>query len=450
MIHFEHSHMITNLSLPRKYTFDLDKNELYIGHHYRHDVSKALLGRWVDRKHILLTFHVVINKSILRKRLPDILTKIVMAESALWKVNSSLYHTKINVKIKKVDKSYSYKYYGKIKKYLFSYYPNIIRIQNEMVAVASFNVLSSSYCNKSTYPSYDEKVINNKLRWEKLSVILINLMKEGTFICLQEVSEFYRAKLEVLVRQNGYLMIATNYDHFHSGYMGVATLYPAKYLLEDCQFIRPSTLVRKHIKPEYEEADWSWVSLFSFSSFKPKECEWYRKISMKNNVLLVATFIIDGKSVTIANYHAPCVYKCTKSMCVVAACLLKTLNDINSANLYFAGDLNIQPDSLPYQILRTGQMVTNDFDLLLLAGDIDDMELFGFDSAHYKIYSKEPDHTIKTETNIRGEYNSFTGCLDYILYRADHPKSVNVYPSSNELLPSETWPSDHKMVVATF
>lgn len=328
-----------------------------------------------------------------------------------------------------------------------------IRSENKMVKIATFNVLSNSYCNKETYPSYPSEALNNKLRWQKIEKVLVTLMDEGVFICLQEVCEYIRAKLEVLVRQHEYSMVATNYDHFFSGYMGVATLYPSKYKLIDCQFIRPANLVRKYITAETEPSSngWFWDI---FYAKKEKVCEWYNKISKRNNVLLALTFRDDDEDFTIANYHAPCVYRCQKSMCVVAACLLKAMNDFKSDKVYLAGDFNIQPDSLPYLIITRGGFWTDNDDLLQLRSDIDKMELKFMESAYKKIHQTEPEVTCKADTCIRGVPNSFEGCLDYIFYRDINgrydPIDMEIAPEENILMPNINWPSDHKLLLAHF
>ena len=346
-----------------------------------------------------------------------------------------------------------------------------------MPKIATFNILSSSYCNKETYPEYPPEALDNNKRWSKIKEILKDMMTQEYIICLQEVSEWYRSKLEVLVKSKGYSVIATNYDHFYSGNMGVATLYPESLKLKDCRFIRPANLVKKHIKEDFEikNLDGFW----GFLGYKEaRVAEWYSKMSYKNNILLILSFI-DEKQETysVANYHAPCVYKCQKSMITVTACVLKALESI-SGKVFLAGDFNIKPDSLAYQILTTGSMLEKlkpdsepdtatwirvqnslymDMGLIPLKENIETLNLQGLKDAYIKSNTKLSLTTIKTKTHMYGETNEFEGCLDYIFYRDDplseiKPEESQVFPKdwNGELLPSLGWPSDHRMVAITF
>jgi mRNA deadenylase 3'-5' endonuclease subunit Ccr4 len=215
-------------------------------------------------------------------------------------------------------------------------------------------------------------------------------------------------------------------------------------------------LVKSNIEAETELKNYGGIwGMVGYQ--KEVTSEWYEKISKRNNVLLCLTFINPSskEEFTIANYHAPCAWKCQKSMCVVAACLLKALSNLKKSKLYLAGDFNIQPGSLPYQILTTGKLDTDDFDLLLIEGDIDDMNLTRLVSSYKIVYGEEPNVTIKSKTCMRGEINEFEGCLDYIFYLPNddiYPVEATLTPVVDEelLLPSIEWPSDHKMLKVTF
>lgn len=322
-----------------------------------------------------------------------------------------------------------------------------------MIKIVSFNILTSGYCNSKTYPTYDANAINNNIRWNKIKDQLQTLMINDVIICLQELSEYWLSKLQVFANDNDYVLIARNYDHQYSDYMGVAILYPNKFKLNNCQMIRPSKLISKFITSDIEEnvpVDGIWGYLGYTKTIKK---EWYSKLITRNNVIIVIELTLpDGKNITVANYHAPCVWKSIESTCVIAACVVKIFNESKADHLFLAGDFNIRPDSIAYQVLTTGKLITNDYELLLLSKDIDNMNLAGMDSAHNSCYGYEPKITIKTHTSMDGG-NIFEGCLDYIFYRSIKvkPSIVRVIPEDNDdYLPSIDWPSDHKMLYAEF
>src|SRR5436189_5848996 len=105
--------------------------------------------------------------------------------------------------------------------------------------------------------------------------------------------------------------------------MGVATLFPNKYALVDCQFIRPSTYTKKYFSlPSKKNTSW-WSSWFGWFQAPKETCFWYDNISKKTNIMLVLILKVDFQDVAIVNYHSPCVYKCLKSMCIVTALAAK-------------------------------------------------------------------------------------------------------------------------------
>lgn len=136
-ITYECSNIITNFSLPRKYTniHNDQTREIFIsvGKNYNKtmlsspeaiNVESQIIGKWIKKNQIVLQAIISTEKNpqaqirntIICNELGTVLEGIALAETALLKLHPKLGNTKIYVNFKSIDKKYNrVEYWGKLK-----------------------------------------------------------------------------------------------------------------------------------------------------------------------------------------------------------------------------------------------------------------------------------------------------------------------------------------------
>jgi len=139
-ITYDSSNIITNFSLPRKYTnTHNDKTEeiyISVGKNYNEtllnspeavNVESQIIGKWVKKhKHYQIVLKAIIStvknpqaqirNTIICNELSVVLEGIALAETALLKLHPELGSTKIYVNFESIDKAYNrVEYWGKLK-----------------------------------------------------------------------------------------------------------------------------------------------------------------------------------------------------------------------------------------------------------------------------------------------------------------------------------------------
>lgn len=310
----------------------------------------------------------------------------------------------------------------------------------------TFNILSSSYATAEAYPMMSVENIKDYKRWALIKDIIKKQMDTRSIISLQEVTEFHRSKLEAIAYNNDYHMIATNYGHFYSGYMGVATLIPREYRLVRCQLFRPATLVRKFLPATPEQE----VSIFSPTywnpwSAKPKVESYQEVLGRKENVQIMIELVFEGTRFVHTNYHAPCVYwKDNMTEAVSALSLYSALKFSGSLPLIVTGDYNMKPNEDGYNIFTGKDVNFKDSELKIF---VDKMKLTPLGSSYLVANGSEPEYTVNSISWDRFTQSTsiFTGTLDYI-FVSKHWKVLEseVGPDIEGYIPSVEHPSDHK------
>ena len=139
-LYWESPSIVTNFSLPRKYTstHNDEAKEVYltIGHHYNKkqlstdevkNVESQVLGKWISAKRIELMVIVSseknpqaeIRNTIIRNELPNVLKQIGLAEAGLIALHPKLGRAKIYITFKSIDPKYNkHEYFGRLSKYI--------------------------------------------------------------------------------------------------------------------------------------------------------------------------------------------------------------------------------------------------------------------------------------------------------------------------------------------
>lgn len=341
--------------------------------------------------------------------------------------------------------------------------------------IVTFNILTNGYAIPKQYPNLEVDVLNQQKRWNATAEILKSFVNQKCIILLQEVSLQQREKLEVFSRENNYECISTNYGNIHSGFMGVATLFPSYYKLIRCQFFSPCALIKSKMPPEVIPFTLKWPTLFSATNWLRRPClptietlyksqeflfKWWRGekdekkyqsiLKHRNNIqLLLELEVEDQKRVVVSNYHAPCVYWNQEAIAVSASlssyCVKKFANGLP---YILGGDYNMSPESLGYKII-VGNCL-DDIEDEELRNSIQSLDLDQLNSAYYEIHDEEPEWTSYSEcqTHFDKEINKFKGTLDYILIKDLITKDSQTPQHIQGPLPSSENPSDHLYLMA--
>lgn len=337
------------------------------------------------------------------------------------------------------------------------------------VRVVTYNILSSSLASPKHFTQCKPRNLDSGNRYKKIVEKLIEEIKAGSVICLQEVSLLWAGKLESIFHKNGYHFIQTQYGNFYSGFMGVGIGFPmSMYSMEECVMMRLTDLVNWKTDPQRQNRGRPNRSLAmlpvqllsglvgALSQFLPflgakEKDEWFTAAKFRQNriIMLKLKCLSSKRTFAIATYHMPCSPEKPKIMLMHAALAAQFMETHASDSPYLlAGDWNILPDSDPYKLLVGGKSA--------LSLDLPSYESWKSElknklkSAYSEFLGGEPEFT--NNAKIRDD-PTFIGTLDYIFMFGDWkvesvlelPKKVSIegpYPDDDE-------PSDHIMLQAT-
>lgn len=152
----------------------------------------------------------------------------------------------------------------------------------------------------------------------------------------------------------------------------------------------------------------------------------------------------------IATYHMPCVYYNPAIMAIHCSLATQQLQRLAKSSPYiFAGDFNITPNDILYQLLTTGNIIqSNEKDYNPLNTNDWKLQFEPMRSCYSVYLGKEPEYT----NNTLNKTMKFINTLDYI-FISSHWNVTNVLniPSLQSLdihYPNENEPSDHVMIAA--
>ena len=277
------------------------------------------------------------------------------------------------------------------------------------INIITYNVLSSNLAdlmqseiknNKKVYPS---EIMDNKVRWEKVSAFIKDKIKQklsNLVFCLQEVSEDWLILFATLFNSLSYSYINVQHGRVFNGNMGVLIAYPSYLTIIKSEFY----CVGKHILITDDDS---------------------AKAASKLNIAIFIIF--ENQSINtkfgIITYHMPCEPSVPRIGLIHSKILYKKIIKFMADTVWiFAGDLNITPDTISYSYLSSK---TN---------------------CIWKNYLTF--YPITNHAYIRGF--EFSGCLDYMFYSDGIQCQNLLFPKVNNILPDVSEPSDHIPILATF
>tara|TARA_A100001015_G_C14968219_1_gene703961 strand:- start:675 stop:1625 length:951 start_codon:yes stop_codon:yes gene_type:complete len=307
------------------------------------------------------------------------------------------------------------------------------------IPIATYNVLSDVYAEKSLVNISNQDVINFDKRLDLFKIKFLNLMKGNYVICLQEVTKKFGDEIISFFFSNSYNCVYDNYSGEYNGYMGVLIAYP--------NFYKISNIVRKKISddiPEDEDEVWTIAK-------------------KKSNVSIGITLEYKRMKFCLVTYHMPCIFGDNSNLPVMTIHLFALIRFAyeytNDLPLILAGDFNFDPTKSLYNLVTTGYMNTNDSYFPKKFVKDFDLKIKKMRSAYKVKLKKEPEFT--TCAKKKSEKFVFKECIDFI-WISDHWRvnkvifneihnSKNYYKDKDNklILPSLCEPSDHFCIGAT-
>lgn len=350
------------------------------------------------------------------------------------------------------------------------------------IRVITYNLLSDSLCDPEWFPKCDSAALSPETRWLRIQTKLWREIQNKSIFCLQEVSQNWAEKLQVMFERANYTMVSRLTGQEFSGYMGVVIAFPRdEFALKDCRMVRVGDLIPRPAgekKPTTVSSsswlgDWSKYLLgmvgLTYKQTKRSEDHWARARAKWNHLLMVSLIhkysVVDSEEnqFVVANYHMPCDFRRQTVMTLHAYYANSEAQKFaeGRAGLVFGGDFNFKPDSSQYQMIRTGEkVIDNTFQTNSPTAIRDWLKtcdyraLAPMTSAYTKVSNgHDPDFTNYAFNKLSSE--PFIGTLDYLFVsKSIKVKSVIALPDGkpeqiyDTPLPNQQEPSDHLMLGA--
>ena len=324
------------------------------------------------------------------------------------------------------------------------------------IDIVTYNVLSSKYGNKNTFPKCPDEYIIPNHRINQIIMDLRTMISDNYIILLQEVCYVFRSKLEVLFSKNNYTFITTNYGHPGSGYMGVGIAFPNHFKVERCQFERLGDTYSKcdliiddefYNTVTYMQDIW-WRLGLSENPYARVANHYDNVLRKSNNVQILLELSRDDNRFVVSTYHAPCKFWDKKVMLMSTILSLQNVQQFaNELPYIFGGDFNSKPDSDSYKfatgIFRDIYDYPNPISNYFIENDIKHVR-----SVMFEKHGKEPEFTCWSE--MGRNITEFKDTIDYI-FVSDQWKVVNasLSPDITASVPSSEHSSDHLMLLTT-
>ena len=332
------------------------------------------------------------------------------------------------------------------------------------ISVVTYNILSSKYGNKQTFPKCPKEYIIPDHRINQIIMDLRDMISDKFIILLQEVCYEFRSKLEVLFSKYDYTFIATNYGHPGSGYMGVGIAFPNYLKVERCQFERLGDTYAKcdlvigdefYNTVTYMQDIW-WRLGLSENPYARVNNHYDNVLRKSNNIQILLELSRDDVSFVVSTYHAPCKFWDQKVMLMVNILTVRNLQQFSGELPYiFGGDFNNKPDNDFYKIVTGIYKCINDtFKDGVSAYPKSILDYFEKNtitpirSVMFEKHGKEPEFTCWSEIGKR--MTEFKDTIDYI-FVSEHWIIVDasLSPDITGSVPSSEHSSDHLKLSTT-
>ena len=278
-------------------------------------------------------------------------------------------------------------------------------------------------------------------------------MQKEYVICLQEVDVAFSNSLQIFFNESGYNFYYHPYGHAKNGYMGVATAVPRQFKVLAIDRVNPVDTEGWPAIPKE-----TWAEYFKgFLGYKRKDFSLYKNFIGRRNFVLMLSIqdCKDFEPIEVFNIHMPCVYREQSFMELYLYLVLRHIGRRSSPGSILAGDFNIQPGSIPYNLVADGEISGATFVWYFenfpeprkdFFSKIDPMK-----SALRMAIGEEPKHTNKSYSCN----NDFAGTVDYIFIsgnldcsRAGVAKKPGHDDYNGGYMPHYLNPSDHFPIFA--
>ena len=339
----------------------------------------------------------------------------------------------------------------------------------------NLNILTPNYCNLKKFPKNKKEYLDNNTRFDKIKKELVDKMKNGYIITLQEVCREWDCMLKVLFDSNKYKVVSSLYGERKNGYMGVLIAYPNSYKLENCKISRLSdTIIFPKRRNNYCEIFMNKLRLLELNDYS-----YLRNAQLrKNTVIGLKLSKNDEPSFWVFNYHMPCSWKQPIVM-VIHSILLErfitqSIYDFKLRSIIpciLLGDFNSNPLSLQYKYFTSGENLESIRNLLLnemtsneigpatilnlleqinYTDNLIEFDIFKkknkvtkFKSVYKDFYDSEP---VCTNHAYCAQNGPFIGTLDYI-FVTDKIKVVSVENLDNNKHKRKYMPNEWLVII---
>lgn len=317
------------------------------------------------------------------------------------------------------------------------------------VIVYSYNLLTHTFANSSSYPETSEEYLEPAHRHakviEKLNAAIAYhscdlRIPQYPIFCFQECDYAWIDALQPYFSSLNYQFISSPYQY---GSFGVAIAYPYTYLSTKCLIATPQHRLKMNWKVRN-----TWSGLLA-----------------KQNVriaLRLSPRKHPHQVFWVYTYHMPNLY--TDPLAQYAMTVM-VKRDILSTSvnepIIIAGDFNILPDKDAFKLLTDPTHVPSESKCLPLTGQPGDYPSdFMLEELPCLKVVESPIYTIwtrieRTDRVTESSPDEFKGVLDYIFYlnpnnsnSSSKSITLGVQDVSSKLMPNKEEPSDHLMIGA--
>ncbi len=355
--------------------------------------------------------------------------------------------------------------------------------QGRGVTVVTYNVLSPNLCQARDFYKCDKKALQKGVRYAAVLKKLKSYVERGAIICLQEVPEDWTGKLYTWFSSLSYRMIASNYANDYSGYMGIATAFPASLAVLTSTIVRPT---RVQLKYEDRQAmarsrnksspgmpvmvTLATLGLISLNASKVRHSSWATAALTTGvfAVLGIGHYLLGRKQpkkvwplesklrssfntaifmrfrdprgkrpICVANYHFPCKFRDEEWMTAIGVLLTEKIHRLAKNDpLVIAGDFNSKPGSTVYNLLTTGRptgsvIPSRNYEQMQISGkNVFPLKSPPLRSAYKEASAaadrdgdekggSEPSYTNFARRLFKGVQNDFCDTIDYIFISKD-------------------------------
>lgn len=315
-----------------------------------------------------------------------------------------------------------------------------------MVRISSWNILTSKFCNASSYPNAPTNLFDNYQRAFMITERLLERTRIDDVICMQEVCRHNVPMIQAMFIANNFSFIWEPYGPHN---MGSALAIRNDFVIYNIKFINVSSTCKNWPTDKIDTSIRGYCKRFfdyvcSFFTNKTIYPPFWTAMKTKKNSMICAT-VGDGTTrYAVGSYHMPCHYgslEAEQQMCGFMKLTLNAIHEYANGLPYILGiDANTKPCDAAYELATTGNITdkTKDISLSNWSNRIHKP----VNSLYKNHFGEEPIFTNKS----RGRSGDFCGTLDYI-FMSNEWDVINAETLNDHgYMPNLIEPSDHLLI----